>query len=127
MARIAGVTIPDNKQVLISLTYVYGIGLKTSEKLLDDLKIDPTARVKDLTEAEMEKIRNQIGSMTVEGDAQRIVQNNIKRLKDIKSYRGGRHRVGLPTRGQRTKTNARTKRGRKVAVSGAQPKAATKT
>jgi small subunit ribosomal protein S13 len=128
MARIANVTIPAQKQVQISLTYIYGIGLTTSQKILDELSIDPTARVKDLTETEIQKIRDELdANYTIEGDLQRIVSNNIKRLKDIGSYRGERHKKNLPSRGQRTRTNSRTKRGRRVAVGGSQPKAASKT
>jgi small subunit ribosomal protein S13 len=128
MARIANVTIPPQKQVQISLTYIYGIGLTTSQKILDELSIDPTARVKDLTETELQKIRDELdANYTIEGDLQRIVSNNIKRLKDIGSYRGERHKKNLPSRGQRTRTNSRTKRGRRVAVGGSQPKAASKT
>ena len=128
MARIAGVTIPTQKQVQIALTYVYGIGLTTSQKILSDLNIDPTIRVKDLNEAEVQKIRDEISaSYTVEGDLQRIVSNNIKRLKDIGSYRGERHKKRLPARGQRTRTNGRTKRGKRIAVGGSQQKAASKT
>ena len=128
MARIAGVTIPAEKQVWIALTYIYGIGKTTSRTILAAAKIEPTTRVKDLTEAEENKIREIIDSeYTVEGDLQRLVTNNIKRLKDINAYRGLRHKAGLPTRGQRTRTNARTRKGRAIAVGGTQPKAASKT
>lgn len=128
MARIAGVTIPAEKQVWIALTYIYGIGETTSRTILAAAKIEPTTRVKDLTEAEENKIREIIDSeYTVEGDLQRLVTNNIKRLKDINAYRGLRHKAGLPTRGQRTRTNARTRKGRAIAVGGTQPKAASKT
>lgn len=128
MARIAGVSIPTDKRVVIALTYVHGIGNTTSKKILDDTNVDPSTRVKDLTEGELTAIRDEISSnYTVEGELQRIVRTNIKRLKEIDSYRGERHKKNLPVRGQRTKTNARTKRGKKVAVAGAQPKAATKT
>ena len=128
MARIAGVTIPAEKQVQIALTYIYGIGPKHSSTILAAAKIEPTTRVKDLTEAEEQKIRDIIDAeYTVEGDLQRLVANNIKRLKDVNAYRGLRHKSGLPTRGQRTRTNARTRKGRAVAVGGAQPKAASKT
>ena len=128
MARIAGVTIPAEKQVYIALTYIYGIGETTSRTILAAAKIEPTTRVKDLTEAEEQKIRDIIDAeYTVEGDLQRLVANNIKRLKDVNAYRGLRHKSGLPTRGQRTRTNARTRKGRAVAVGGAQPKAASKT
>jgi small subunit ribosomal protein S13 len=128
MARIAGVTIPTEKQVLISLTYVYGIGPVFAQRIVEACGVDPTTRVKDLTEAELSKIREEIDkNYTVEGDLQRIVSGNIKRLKDINAYRGLRHKAALPSRGQRTKTNARTRRGRRVAVGGSQPKSATKT
>ncbi len=128
MARIANVTIPTEKQVQISLTYIYGIGPHYSTQILEAAKIDPTKRVKDLTEAELTKIRGIIDQdYTVEGDLQRVVTNNIKRLKDVGSYRGLRHKNGLPSRGQRTRTNARTRRGRRVAVGGTQKKAASKT
>ena len=128
MARIAGVVIPDDKQVQVSLTYIYGIGPKFARDILAAAKIEPTTRVKDLTEAEENKIREIIDSeYTVEGDLQRLVANNIKRLKDINAYRGLRHKAGLPTRGQRTRTNARTRKGRAIAVGGTQPKAASKT
>lgn len=128
MARISGVTIPDNKQVQISLTYVYGIGPKTAGEILTAAKVEPTVRVKDLTDAEVGRIQDTINEkLTVEGELQRIVAGNVKRLKDINSYRGLRHKNNLPSRGQRTRTNGRTRRGRKVAVGGAQPKSASKT
>lgn len=128
MARIAGVTIPAEKQVWVALTYIYGIGETTSRSILAAAKIEPTTRVKDLTEAEENKIREIIDSeYTVEGDLQRLVANNIKRLKDVNAYRGLRHKAGLPVRGQRTRTNARTRKGRAIAVGGTQPKAASKT
>jgi small subunit ribosomal protein S13 len=128
MARIAGVVLPADKQVHIGLTYIYGIGPKHASTILAAAKVEPTTRVKDLTEAEEQKIRDIIDAeYTVEGDLQRLVANNIKRLKDVNAYRGLRHKSGLPTRGQRTRTNARTRKGRAVAVGGAQPKAASKT
>ena len=128
MARIAGVVIPSDKQVQIALTYIYGIGSKYSRDILAAAKIKPTTRVKDLTEAEEQKLRDIIDKDYVtEGDLQRLVTNNIKRLKDIGSYRGLRHKNGLPTRGQRTRTNARTRKGKAIAVGGTQPKAASKT
>jgi len=128
MARIAGITIPTDKRVVIALTYVHGIGNTTAKQILKDTGVDESTRVKDLTEAELTAIRDDINkNYTVEGELQRIVRANIKRLKEIGSYRGERHAKNLPVRGQRTKTNARTKRGKKMAVSGAQPKAATKT
>lgn len=128
MARISGVTIPAEKQVHIALTYIYGIGKKHSRDILAAANVEPTTRVKDLTEAEEQRIREIVDrDYTTEGDLQRLVTNNIKRLKDIGAYRGLRHKAGLPTKGQRTRTNARTRKGRAVAVGGAQPKAATKT
>ncbi len=128
MARIASVTIPNEKQVWIALTYVYGVGRTTSKAILAEAKIEPTTRVKDLTEAEIQKINDLIGvKCTVEGDLKRLVTNNIKRLKDINSYKGVRHKAGLPVNGQRTRTNARTRKGKAIAVGGAQPKAASKT
>lgn len=128
MARIAGVVIPSDKQVQIGLTYIYGIGPKVAQDILAAAKIEPTKRVKDLTEAEEMRLRDVIGAdHLVEGDLQRITANNVKRLKDVGAYRGLRHKAGLPVRGQRTRTNARTRKGRAVAVGGAQPKAASKT
>lgn len=128
MARISGVTIPTDKQVGISLTYVYGVGPKTSETILAAVKVDPTVRVKDLTDAEISRIQDYINEhYTVEGELQRIVTGNIKRLKDINAYRGLRHKNNLPSRGQRTKTNARTRRGKKTTVGGTAKKVASKT
>ncbi len=128
MARIAGITIPTDKQVQYALTYVYGIGLTRSQTLLDECGIKRETRVKDLTDGELTQIRDYISeNFIVEGELQRVVSTNIKRLKDIGSYRGTRHKANLPSRGQRTRTNARTRRGKRVAVGGAQPKAATKT
>ncbi len=128
MARISGVTIPSEKQVQIALTYIYGIGPKFASTILAAAKIEPTTRVKDLTEAEEQRIRDIVDkNYVVEGDLQRRVTNNIKRLKDVNSYRGLRHKAGLPVRGQRTRTNARTRKGKGVAVGGAQKKAASKT
>jgi small subunit ribosomal protein S13 len=128
MARISGVTIPDSKQVWISLTYVYGIGPKTSKDILTKANIEFTTRVKDLNDGEISKIQEVINNdLVVEGELQRIVSGNIKRLKEIKSYRGIRHTASLPVRGQRTKTNARTKRGKKVTIGGTAKKVAAKT
>lgn len=128
MARISGVTIPSEKQIQIALTYVYGIGQKTSSDILAAAKVDPTIRVKNLTDAEISRIQDNINSNhTVEGELQRTVTTNIKRLKDINSYRGLRHKANLPSRGQRTKTNARTRRGRKITVGGTAKKVASKT
>ena len=128
MARISGITIPSEKQVQISLTYIYGIGPKTGQAILVEARVDPTIRVKNLTDAEISRIQEVINSKyVVEGELQQIVTGNIRRLKDINSYRGIRHKNNLPTRGQRTRTNARTRRGRKVTVGGTARKAASKT
>ena len=111
MARIAGVDLPRDKRVVVSLTYIYGIGRSTSEKILAKTGISEDIRVKDLTEDQVNAIRNEIDGVKVEGDLRREVQLNIKRLMEIGCYRGIRHRRGLPVRGQRTKTNARTRKG----------------
>jgi small subunit ribosomal protein S13 len=119
MARIAGVDIPRDKRVVISLTYIYGIGDTTSEKILESTNIDPSKRVKDLDEAELTRLRDFIDrNYVVEGDLRREVNMNIKRLIEIGSYRGMRHRRNLPARGQRTRTNARTRRGVRRTVAG---------
>ena len=128
MARISGVTLPNNKQVWIGLTYIYGIGQKTSHDILAKAGIAETIRIKDLTDSDISKIQEVINNeLIVEGELQRVVSSNIKRLKDIKSYRGLRHSANLPSRGQRTKTNARTRRGKKVTVGGTAKKAVSKT
>ena len=112
MARIAGVDIPNNKRVEIALTYIYGIGLKSSKDILAKTGINPDTRAKDLTENEVESLRDEIeANYSVEGDLRREVALNIKRLVEVNCYRGTRHRKGLPVRGQRTKTNARTRKG----------------
>jgi small subunit ribosomal protein S13 len=111
MARIAGVDIPNEKRVVISLTYIYGIGKPLAEEILKAVNISEDKRVKDLTEEELTLIRQEVAKHKVEGDLRREVSLNIKRLGEIGSYRGIRHRKGLPVRGQRTKTNARTRKG----------------
>ena len=117
MARIAGVNIPERKHISISLTYVFGIGLSTSLKILGKLKIKTDKKVTDLTESELDKIRAEVGSYTTEGDRRREISMNIKRLMDLGCYRGIRHRKNLPVRGQNTKNNARTRKGpRKMPV-----------
>ena len=118
MARISGVDLPREKRVEIGLTYIYGIGLSTSQKLLAAAGVNPDTRVKDLTDDEVQAIRDQIEKqqVTVEGDLRRQVALDIKRLTEIGCYRGVRHRKGLPVRGQRTKTNARTRKGAKKTV-----------
>jgi small subunit ribosomal protein S13 len=113
MARIAGVNIPDNKHVRVSLTYVYGVGNSLAEKICEKLSIDQYTKVIDLSEQELESIRTEIGNYLVEGDLRRDISTNIKRLMDLGCYRGIRHRRGLPLRGQKTKTNARTRKGPK--------------
>ncbi|HIX81797.1 MULTISPECIES: 30S ribosomal protein S13 [unclassified Thomasclavelia] len=118
MARIAGVDIPRDKRVVISLTYIYGIGKPTAQKILKNVGISEDVRVKDLTEDEIGKIRKEIESIKVEGDLRREVALNIKRLMEIGSYRGIRHRRGLPVRGQKTKTNARTRKGKAKPIAG---------
>ena len=119
MARISGVNIPLNKRVEIGLTYIYGIGRSTSNELLAKLGIEPDRKVRDLTEEEVVKLRDLIDSdITVEGDLRRERSQNIKRLQEIGCYRGLRHRRGLPVRGQKTKTNARTRKGPKKTVAG---------
>lgn len=129
MLRISGVNIPDQKRIEISLTYIYGVGLKTSQKILGELGISPDTRTKDLTATEENKLREAIEKgLRTEGELRHVVRNNIKRLKEISSYRGTRHTKGLPSRGQRTKTNTRTVRGntRKTMGSG-RKKADSKT
>jgi len=128
MARISGVTIPADKQIQVALTYVYGIGPKHSADILANAKVEPTVRTKDLTDDEIGRIQDIINSdYVVEGELQRIVAGNVKRLKDINAYRGLRHKQNLPSRGQRTKTNARTRRGKKTTVGGTAKKVASKT
>jgi small subunit ribosomal protein S13 len=117
MARIAGVDLPREKRVEVALTYIYGIGLHTSQQLLARTQVNPDTRVRDMTDDEVNRLRDIIDKeMRVEGDLRREVSMNIKRLTDIGSYRGLRHRRGMPTRGQRTRTNARTRRGPRRAV-----------
>lgn len=116
MARIEGVDLPRDKRIEYGLTYIYGIGLSTSQNILSATGISPDTRVRDLTEEEVSLLRDEIGKYTVEGELRREVRANIKRLMDIGCYRGYRHRRGLPLRGQRTKTNARTRKGPKRTV-----------
>ena len=126
MARIAGIDLPREKRIEIALTYIYGIGLPTAQKILASTGVDPSTRVKNLSEEDEKRLRDAIdGQIKVEGDLRREVAGHIKRLTDIGSYRGLRHRRGLPVRGQRTKTNARTRKGPKKTV-GAKKKATKK-
>jgi small subunit ribosomal protein S13 len=119
MARIEGVDLPRDKRVEYGLTYVYGIGLKTSQKILAETKVNPDTRVKDLTEEEVTKLRDYVQkNLQVEGDLRREVQLNIKRLMEIGTYRGSRHRHNLPVHGQRTRTNSRTRKGPAKTVAG---------
>ena len=118
MARIAGVDLPRDKRVEIGLTYIYGIGLTLSREVLKKAGVNPDVRVRDLTEDDVAKLRNVLADYKVEGDLRREVSLNIKRLVEIGSYRGIRHREGLPTRGQRTKTNSRTRKGPRKTIAG---------
>lgn len=119
MARIAGIDLPRDKRIEIGLTYIYGIGLATSQKIIAGTGVNPDTRVKDLSDEDIAKLRAYIEeNFQIEGDLRRWEAMNIKRLSDIGTYRGRRHRMGLPVRGQRTKTNARTRRGRRVAIAG---------
>lgn len=111
MARIAGVNIPNNKQAEIALTYIFGIGKTRAQQILDAAEVTRTMRVKDISEPELERIRGEVGKFLVEGDLRRETSMNIKRLMDLGCYRGVRHRRGLPVHGQRTRTNARTRKG----------------
>ena len=119
MARIAGIDLPKNKHIVIALTYIYGIGRSTAESIVSSAQIDPTTRTDKLTEAEVSRLRDEIDrNCKVEGDLRREISMNIKRLMDLGCYRGLRHRKGLPCRGQRTKTNARTRKGPARTVAG---------
>ncbi len=111
MARIAGVNIPDNKHAVISLTYIYGVGRTAAKQLCATTGVDEQSKISDLSEEQMDALRNEVGKMNVEGDLRREISMNIKRLMDLGCNRGLRHRKGLPLRGQRTKTNARTRKG----------------
>ena len=121
MARIAGIDLPREKRVVIGLTYIYGIGKTTAEKIIKETGVNPDTRVRDLTEEEVAKLREQVAKLKVEGDLRREVSLNIKRLTEIGCFRGVRHRRGLPVRVQRTKTNARTRKG-KIKTVGAKRK-----
>lgn len=116
MARIAGVNIPDNKHAVISLTYIFGIGRTTSAKILAEVGIAPETKIKDLSDSQLDALRAEVAKIPTEGDLRREVSMNIKRLMDLGCYRGMRHRRGLPVRGQRTKTNARTRKGPRKAI-----------
>lgn len=123
MARIAGIEIPDNKALKVSLTYVYGVGDKIAAEVIEALKLDPEQKVKDLSEAQLQQLRTYLDeNVTVEGELRQRVFRNIKRLKDINAYRGVRHKIGMPVRGQRTRVNARTRKGKSQAVGGLKAK-----
>ena len=118
MARLVGVDLPRNKRLEVALTYIYGIGPTRAKKILEVTGISPDLRTDDLTENDIKALRNALSEYHIEGDLRREVAMNIKRLQEINSYRGMRHKKGLPCRGQRTKTNARTRRGKKTAIAG---------
>ena len=118
MARLVGVDLPKNKRMLIALTYIHGIGINVSADILKKLKIDESIRVKDLSEQQVVSLRNELQSYVLEGDLKRRVSQNVRRLSEIGCYKGSRHKRKLPARGQRTHTNARTKRGKRIAVAG---------
>ena len=111
MARIAGVNIPDNKHAGVSLTYIFGVGRTIAARLCDDAGVNPAERIQDLSEADLDALRSEVAKVAIEGDLRREVNMNIKRLMDLGCYRGMRHRRGLPVNGQRTRTNARTRKG----------------
>jgi small subunit ribosomal protein S13 len=116
MPRIAGIDIPNNKRIVVALTYIYGIGLVTSKKILKKINISEDIRAKDITESEIIRLREELSNYILEGDLRKEISLNIKRLVEISCYRGVRHKKRLPVRGQRTKTNARTKRGKKSTI-----------
>ena len=118
MARLVGVDLHKEKRIVIALTYIQGIGSNTAKKILSKLRIDESVRVKDLVEQQIVQLRNELQNLVLEGDLRRQVSQNIRRLSEIGSYRGSRHKRKLPSRGQRTHTNARTKRGKRIAVAG---------
>ena len=118
MARIAGINIPDNKHLNIALTYIYGIGRTSAEKICDALNLEYSIKLSKLTEADLDNIRAEVGKLNLEGDLRREVSMNIKRLTDLATYRGSRHKKKLPVRGQRTHCNARTRKGKAIAIAG---------
>lgn len=128
MVRVSGIEIPNEKRIEVALTYIFGIGLASSQKILTEAKVDPNTRASKIDPQELERIRQIIiAKYQIEGDLKSEISQNIKRLKEIGTYRGSRHGKNLPVRGQRTKTNARTKRGKKVTVGSGRKKAAEKT
>lgn len=127
MARIAGVDLPENKRVDIGLTYIFGIGRSNVKQVLVDTKVDGAKRIKELTEDEVNKLQKAVEKIKVEGDLRQEIEQNIKRLEEIGSYRGSRHRKGLPSRGQRTRSNSRTKRGKRKTVGTVRKEVVAKT
>lgn len=127
MARIAGVDLPENKRVDIGLTYIFGIGRSNVRQILEETKVDPAKRVKDLTEEEINKLQKSVEGLKIEGDLRQEIEQNIKRLEETGSYRGIRHKKGLPVRGQRTRSNARTKRGKRKTVGTVRKEVVAKT
>lgn len=127
MARIAGVDLPENKRVDIGLTYIFGIGRSNVVRVIEDAKVAPEKRIKDLTEEEVNRLQKSVEQFKVEGDLRQEVEQNIKRLEEIGSYRGTRHRKGLPSRGQRTRSNSRTKRGKRKTVGTVRKEVVAKT
>lgn len=127
MARIAGVDLPENKRVDIGLTYIFGIGRSNMTRVIENAKVAPEKRIKDLTEEEISSIQKAVERFKVEGDLRQEIEQNIKRLEEIGSYRGLRHRKGLPARGQRTRSNARTKRGKRKTVGTVRKEVVAKT
>lgn len=126
MARISGIDLPLNKKILFALPYIFGVGATLSKKILSETKVDPDKRVKDLEENEVSKIQKKVDEIIVEGDLRRNIQQNIRRLEEIGTYRGLRHRRNLPARGQRTRSNARTKRGKRVTIGAIKKEVAVK-
>ncbi|NMB69942.1 30S ribosomal protein S13 [candidate division WWE3 bacterium] len=128
MARVSGIDLPNNKRIETALTYLYGIGDTTAKKILTEAKVDSNKRAKDLTDAELASIQSTLVAMEipVEGELRRIVSSNIRRLQEIGSYRGTRHKIGLPVRGQRTRSNSRTRKGKRKTVGGQKKKLAKK-
>jgi small subunit ribosomal protein S13 len=128
MARVSGIDLPNNKRIETALTYLYGIGDTTAKKILAEAKVDSNKRAKDLSDAELASIQTTLAAMEipVEGELRRIVSSNIRRLQEINSYRGTRHKVGLPVRGQRTRSNSRTRKGKRKTVGGQKKKLAKK-
>lgn len=126
MARISGVDLPNDKRIDFALTYIYGVGLSLAQKIIDICKIDPATRIKNLTEEETNRLQREVEKYMVEGDLRREIQSNIKRLQEISSYRGIRHSKNLPVRGQRTRVNARTKRGKRITIGTVRKEVATR-